>query len=472
MPVTPTTFNVNTTQEYELRVTENNCTVKDTIVVNAIDLPTFNYQVTNETCFNSNNGIIDISNQSGTFTYGYILNSITTSNVTNPIQNLGGGNYQLLITDNITACSNNDSLIIIDGPTDTLAFDEQEVSTTPDVCDNDKGLIELLEEATGGTSPYTYSIDGTTFQSNLDFPDLPIATYQISIKDANGCTITTSSSYTISSGGNVIPSLPSFNEPIELCEGHELEIIDTISANAGLTHVYYFEPAINQDTSLNEIILTSNNLPQVETIYVFALSALGGCSGDTAEVDLNYVFKNEIINVDKTEICQGESIEIEIQDLNNNLDTIYWTVNDSSGFSQINPVVFAPAEIGWYVFKMPNSTCLFQDSVLIESSDDCETQNVVITNAFSPFGNIQENKVFKLDLAIIGPGEDVAVTIYNRWGDIIFNTDNYDNVEDVWDGTNQSGTEMMPEGTYFYVVESEKHGLTTSGWVYLDLNRN
>src|SRR5205814_6320366 len=42
----------------------------------------------------------------------------------------------------------------------------------------------------GGTSPYSYAIDGTTFDANGTFSSLGAGSYTITVKDANGCTTT------------------------------------------------------------------------------------------------------------------------------------------------------------------------------------------------------------------------------------------------------------------------------------------
>ncbi|PKB16380.1 T9SS type A sorting domain-containing protein [Flavobacterium sp. 5] len=48
---------------------------------------------------------------------------------------------------------------------------------------------EVTVDATGGTTPYTYSIDGgITFVPNSTFTNLTAGTYSIYVKDSNGCT--------------------------------------------------------------------------------------------------------------------------------------------------------------------------------------------------------------------------------------------------------------------------------------------
>jgi gliding motility-associated-like protein len=56
------------------------------------------------------------------------------------------------------------------------------------------------------------------------------------------------------------------------------------------------------------------------------------------------------------------------------------------------------------------------------------------------------------------------VTIFNRWGDIIWEGSNYDNVSIVWGGENKRG-QLLPDGTYFYIVKYKDK--TEKGWVEL-----
>jgi len=61
-------------------------------------------------------------------------------------------------------------------------------STDDSSCIADNGSLEIT--STGGTAPYEYSIDGTTFQMSNLFTGLGAGTHTITIKDANGCTST------------------------------------------------------------------------------------------------------------------------------------------------------------------------------------------------------------------------------------------------------------------------------------------
>ncbi|MFN6943853.1 MAG: DUF2341 domain-containing protein [Cytophagaceae bacterium] len=62
------------------------------------------------------------------------------------------------------------------------------------------------------------------------------------------------------------------------------------------------------------------------------------------------------------------------------------------------------------------------------------------------------------------------VSVFDRWGSIVFETNAYDNQNNVWYGNSnkgiRSGGDELPSGTYFYVIELEE-GKRLSGYVVL-----
>lgn len=92
--------------------------------------------------------------------------------------------------------------------------------------------------------------------------------------------------------------------------------------------------------------------------------------------------------------------------------------------------------------------CVVMDTIKISllSNEDCE---VTVYNAFSPNGD-SVNDYWEID-GIEGYPENIVI-VYNRWGDVLIDFQNYNNADVVWDGTNRSG-KQVPAGTYFFVVE-------------------
>jgi len=135
----------------------------------------------------SANGSISATASGGTGPYTYSLNG-GPFQASGQFANLAAGAYTIVAksaagcTGNaiftLTATSPCAGVNIIITPTVT--------GTTP--CVTASGSI--LVSATGGTAPYSYNLNNGPFQSTSTFQGLNNGTYQIGVKDANGCTAT------------------------------------------------------------------------------------------------------------------------------------------------------------------------------------------------------------------------------------------------------------------------------------------
>lgn len=114
---------------------------------------------------------------------------------------------------------------------------------------------------------------------------------------------------------------------------------------------------------------------------------------------------------------------------------------------------------GWYTFTVTGSggSCVFTDSVFVDTDPDC---TLGIPNAFSPNDDMV-NDTWWLTNVNAGTNENTVI-IFNRWGDPIREFENYDNVNEIWDGTNESNERVLA-GTYFYVIQIADSQF--SGWV-------
>jgi len=61
---------------------------------------------------------------------------------------------------------------------------------------------------------------------------------------------------------------------------------------------------------------------------------------------------------------------------------------------------------------------------------------------------------------------DNELVIFNQWGDKIITLKNYNNSTVKWAGTNKSGN-LLPSGTYYYVLKIEQLNKVYNGWIYV-----
>ncbi len=137
---------------------------------------------------------ITATGQGGTGVLVYSLNS-GPNQASGTFENLQNGTYQVRVTDT-NGCTKSKQVVVSVG---ALLVDLS--VTTPILCNGQLGTITV--DAAGGTSPYTYSLNGVASQASPVFAGLTAGTYIATVVDATGMSAT--------SAGSVV-----FIEPAEL----------------------------------------------------------------------------------------------------------------------------------------------------------------------------------------------------------------------------------------------------------------
>ncbi|MCA0132389.1 gliding motility-associated C-terminal domain-containing protein [Winogradskyella alexanderae] len=154
-----------------------------------------------------------------------------------------------------------------------------------------------------------------------------------------------------------------------------------------------------------------------------------------------------------------------IDDLVSNLDelrVVGWHIADQEWKDLGNSSVsgsFLSGQISSFIFN-PNEYEVITFGSL-KTSDELEVYNLI-----SPNGD-GLNDVFVIDGITLFDNE---VKIFNRWGNKVFETRNYQND---WNGFANTGRifgkgEALPVGTYFYTVELKDENLNFAGWLYIN----
>jgi gliding motility-associated-like protein len=112
-------------------------------------------------------------------------------------------------------------------------------------------------------------------------------------------------------------------------------------------------------------------------------------------------------------------------------------------------------------------------SVLVTDAGGCtaeasitltEPKEFKLSNGFSP-NNDGKNDQFIIGSIELYPDNDI--TIYNRWGNVVYSKTGYAND---WEGLSNSG-ETLADGTYFVVVNVRSNGASQQLKGYVDLRR-
>lgn len=145
-------------------------------------------QTANIICSGNTTAVIAVNATGGQASYSYSING-TSYQASNTFSNLGAGTYTIYAQD-ANGCIGSNTLTI----TQPAAIGINAVPTMISCAGLNNG--QIFVSASGGSAPLTYSINGTTFASSNTFNGLSAGTYTVTVKDANGCQQTFSTTIT------------------------------------------------------------------------------------------------------------------------------------------------------------------------------------------------------------------------------------------------------------------------------------
>ena len=122
--------------------------------------------------------------------------------------------------------------------------------------------------------------------------------------------------------------------------------------------------------------------------------------------------------------------------------------------------VYSVNSFGMDCFSLVAAGLYFQTNC--GAAPSVPNSEVTIYNSFSPNGD-GLNDVFEIDN--IASNLPNHVYVYNRWGILLWEAGDYDNIRVVWDGKDKSGN-LLSAGTYYYLVQIEGKN-TEKHWVEL-----
>jgi gliding motility-associated-like protein len=159
-------------------------------------------------CNGSSDGSITVVATGGTLPYSYSLGG--GSPQTNAVfTNLSAGTYSILVND-AQGCQ----VTLNQAVTEPTAVQLNQLSTTNSTCNLPNGSLEV--NATGGNSPYLFSINNfTSSQASGLFSNISALTYTVEAQDANGCS---SQINVVVNGDNSVIAIPGNSNPTS-CNG-------------------------------------------------------------------------------------------------------------------------------------------------------------------------------------------------------------------------------------------------------------
>jgi gliding motility-associated-like protein len=219
------------------------------------------------TCFNSCDGLGIVSQQFGAPPFTYTLDLNTTSQPSGVFPGLCAGTHFITIEDN-GLCIGIEQFEIFQPDTILFTLTPTDV-TCPAGAD---GQIDVSAVTGGDGGPYTYSLDGVTYQAGTNFPGLSSGSYTIFVQDANLCLGTATVSIT-----EPIPWDVNINQTDLVCNGDNTGFVQVIGggATAGYTYSLGGTPSVTGIYS---------GLAANVGGYIIQVTDANGCTFDTTQI--------------------------------------------------------------------------------------------------------------------------------------------------------------------------------------------
>ncbi len=253
------------------------------------------------------------------------------------------------------------------------------------------------------------------------------------------CQDTETRNITITSGLTVVFA----NTNTVLCEGQSTVLSLTESFDTYLWSTNETTPTIEVDRN---------------GTYTVRVTQGGGCEGISGiDITVNGV-PNVTVTADPQVTIPGDPVQLNVTGL---LD-FSWTPADLLDDPTIaNPVATVNETTLFTVSGTTSGGCAASGDILVSVSGDLIGNYLFPKNFFSPDKDDMINPVWIIDGIEEFP--QCGVKIFDQTGNILFETDSYQNN---WDGTTSAGQDV-PDGAYYYIINCQGSGNVKSGTVTL-----
>jgi hypothetical protein len=174
---------------YTVTVTDqSSCTTSSTVTITQPQAITISLDVTDIDCFGEVSGAVNTTVTGGVTPYTYSWNTVPEQ-TTASISGLVADSYTLTVTDG-SGCTETETASVTEPAELTASTIQTHVSCNGG--NNGSATANIV----GGTQPYTYSWSTNPVQTTETAINLEAGTYDVTVTDANGCSVVESSTIT------------------------------------------------------------------------------------------------------------------------------------------------------------------------------------------------------------------------------------------------------------------------------------
>ncbi|MCX6198674.1 MAG: gliding motility-associated C-terminal domain-containing protein [Bacteroidetes bacterium] len=416
---------------YILQVTDSfGCYNSDTADVSQPTDISIAGTVTNEICFGGTTGAIDITVLGGTPTYTFAWTGGSTNE---DLINAMAGNDTVMVTDS-KGCAKT-AVYSITQPTEIYL---SLLSNEPSCNGSTNGSLSVV--ASQGVPGYTYVWSTVPAQTNASASNLTAGDYTVTVTDSKGCTVT--ATQTLSQPVAIVVDI---NATATKCSNtSDGKVIVTVTG--GLAPYIY---------ELNGLAQLTNTFTGVGAgNYLVIVSDANGCEGtDTFTISQPAAFTVTLSTQQNTILTGMQTQIFATVTPAQHILNYFWSPDSLFDFTQCDPAVcdnpFAAPRTTTtlMVLAMNSDSCYASDTITIYVNNEASK---FIPTAFTPNGDGLNDR-FEFD--VLG-AKKLDVTVYTRWGDVVYHNDNQVNgmnQNSGWDGTKDG--KICPFDTYVYKIK-------------------
>jgi len=424
---TPTNYNI-ISGNYVVVVTDaKGCTDTAEILLEEPTVLSVTISETDVSCYGYDDGEITAIANGGTPepgippTYFYLWDD-PSAQTTATATGLAPDIYSVTVTD-ANGCTVTSQTINISGPTNALVVT---ADSTDETCLLNDGSAQVF--VLGGVPNYDFDWRGPSgyTNSNASISNLAPGLYNVSVTDANGCEVSTTT--TVNAVTDIL--LPGNVSLLDttICLGSTITI--DVQEKPGLFYTWddgstEADRVVSPSEPLNNYFLTVIDPNCLSPYLVEAIVRVTYVENSIESNSSNIVGGNPIIKM-------GDDINLQSENL---FDGYSW-----SNGSQSSNISVQPQASSWYSLTVDSSGCLGIDSIYV-------VLGVIPYDAITPNGDQMNDTWEILDIENY---PQALVKVFNRWGEIVHQTSG-GNSYIAWDGTYES--EELPVGTYYYVID-------------------
>lgn len=419
---------------YSVVVTDQNgCSDSAIVTVNNISgVNASAGNVTNLSCFNSNNGtaVVNASGGNGPYSYNWQPNV----SVTDSVSGIPAGNYQVTVVD-ADGCSSTVTLTVTQPQALILAA----AATDSSLCTGQG--TQLAAAANGGTPGYTYTWNPGALNGNLqNISPAATTTYTAYVTDTNGCSDSTAITISV----DPVP-VPLFTA--DTVSGCAPLCVNFSDASTGPVSYWNWDFGDGNVSSAQDPSHCYAN-PGNYTVTLNTATA-AGCTGT--------IVMNNFISVfaipSAAFVCSPQPAtminpEITFTDGSSGAVTWNWSFGDlQNSYSSLqNPVFQYPDATCYSVVLTVTSANGCSDTAMQEVCIDPEI-TLYVPNTFTPNGDGSNEYFLPLGTGI--EWNTFHMLIYDRWGNLIYETYS---ISEPWDGRVQGHSEIVQEDVYVWKI--------------------